>query len=333
MRGLRVHGGPGADGPARFDFSTTANACGPQPAAWQAVRRADRRHYPDPEGRALRERLAALHGVGAERVLLAASASEFIFRCTAVADPGAVRVPRFGFGDYAAAAHAFDKAVVHDVDPRRERRVALAWFADPGSPLGQPEAAPPTLPDDQVLQVLDRACAPLRLQGRSAWPAAAARAVFQLWSPNKALGLTGVRGAYAIAPARSRWTGRLQAACPSWPLGADGAAMLAAWTEPAVQRWVAASRLRLRGWQRSQQALLAALGFEPLPSVANFFVVRPPARVGMRRVEQALAAEGLRWRDTLSFGLPGAWRVSVQPPRAQQALRACLSRALEPCPR
>ena len=75
---VHVHGGPDALGVPVHDFSTNANACGPCPQALAAVRDADAAHYPDPSYLALRSRLAAFHGVAPARVLLAASASEFI---------------------------------------------------------------------------------------------------------------------------------------------------------------------------------------------------------------------------------------------------------------
>jgi histidinol-phosphate/aromatic aminotransferase/cobyric acid decarboxylase-like protein len=105
----RVHGGPGAQGPVRWDFSTNAHAAGPCPAALQSVQLADPCRYPDPGCDALRERLANWHGVAPQRIVLAASASEFIQRITAVSSrlwPGAVAVPALAYGDYAAAAHA-----------------------------------------------------------------------------------------------------------------------------------------------------------------------------------------------------------------------------------
>jgi histidinol-phosphate aminotransferase len=40
---------------------------------------------------------------------------------------------------------------------------------------------------------------PLRLDGRP-WPPPGRLGLWQLWTPNKALGLTGVRAAYAMAP-------------------------------------------------------------------------------------------------------------------------------------
>ena len=66
-------------------------------------------------------------------------------------------------------------------------------------------------------------------------------AVFVLHGPNKALGLCGLRGAYAIAPEQRRvgydaaaWCAALAAAEPSWPLGAHAVTMLEAWTDPTV---------------------------------------------------------------------------------------------------
>ena len=77
------HGGPDARGAAEHDFSTNANALGPCPQVQAEVQRADARHYPDPCYRALRERLADLHGVQPPRIHLAASGSEFIMRMNA----------------------------------------------------------------------------------------------------------------------------------------------------------------------------------------------------------------------------------------------------------
>ena len=104
----RVHGGPDARGAARWDFSTNANACGPCPVALQAVNKADATRYPDPAYARLREALARFHEVDAQRIVIAGSGSEFIFRFTAWAAEhvDVVSVPDFAYGDYAAAANA-----------------------------------------------------------------------------------------------------------------------------------------------------------------------------------------------------------------------------------
>ena len=102
-----VHGGPDALGVPAHDFSTNSNACGPCPAALSALQQADATRYPDPAYTALREGLGAFHGVTPARIVLAASASEFIHRITALAaQQGAVQVavPPHSYGDYAQAA-------------------------------------------------------------------------------------------------------------------------------------------------------------------------------------------------------------------------------------
>ncbi len=80
------------------------------------------------------------------------------------------------------------------------------------------------------MAVLDLAYAPLRLSGTSPWSAAQRDQAWQLWTPNKALGLTGVRAAYAIAPLGAEAAAQqVQQLCPSWPVGAHGVALLQAW--------------------------------------------------------------------------------------------------------
>lgn len=329
----RQHGGPGARGPVRWDFSTNANAAGPCPTALRAVQQADPCRYPDPGYHALRERLAAWHGVAPQRILLAASASEFIQRITAVSGrlaPGAVAVPPLAYGDYAVAAHAFGReTLLADASaPTASGHAAptLRWCTDPGSPLGQPQ--PPPAEPGQLITVLDGAYAPLRLHAASTWPQAALDAVFQLHSPNKALGLPGLRGAYVMAPAAAQQHAllidALRAAEPSWPLGAHAVALLTAWTERATQAWLAASLTALRTWRDELRSGLHALGLAPQPSVTPFLCARRP----LAATDDWLHRRGLAVRCTASFGLPGQMRMSAQPPEATAALLSSLRQAL-----
>lgn len=335
----RVHGGPDGGDPVRFDFSTNANACGPCPAALAAVQSADASRYPDPRYTALRERLAAFHGVAPGRILPAASASEAIFRITAWAAQCGIRqarIPAHAYGDYATAAAAWRMAV-HRADAAPASRQtnsplsphfaegvadadgpALVWACDPSSPRGQSEPVPAAGPGD--LLVLDRAYAPLRLSGTSAWTPADLDRAWQLWSPNKALGLTGLRAAYAIAPPGSGAAlAALEALAPSWPVGAHGVALLQAWCEEGTQQWLAESLATLRAWKTRQQGICHALGWTVLPSDTPFFCAQLPLSPARAT---ALRRAGIQLRDASSFGLPGHARLSVQPPAAQDALAA-----------
>lgn len=320
----RIHGGPDGQGAPLYDFSTNSNACGPCPRTLAAVQACDASRYPDPGYTELKTQLAAFHGVQPSRILLAGSASEFIFRITAwVAQQGGktVQVPAHAYGDYAQAAHAWGLSVVRVGE---KESIALQWQADPSSPLGQSDAAALAL-DPATVQVLDCAYAPLRLSGLSAWTAQQHDAVWQLYTPNKALGLTGLRAAYAIAPLDAvQQVAALERLCASWPVGAHGVALLQSWVQPDVQGWLADSHARLRVLKQRQIAVLEELGWRCLPSDTNFFCARPPGAVdaqALGRVLQQLRQDhGIKLRDAASFGLPGSVRLSVQQPASQDAL-------------
>lgn len=312
----RVHGGPGPTGPARWDFSTNANACGPCPVALAAVQTADPTRYPDPSYTALRTVLGRFHGVDPGRLVLAASASEAIVRLTAWAVRQGARHaawPAHAYGDYAHAASAWGLSWPASAP---EEPVDLRWWCDPSSPLGQTVdlAAEPL---GRLLTVLDCAYAPLRLTPHP--PFRLPDAVWQMWTPNKALGLTGLRGAYLIAPTEAEATA-LERLGPSWPLGSHAVAMLHAWVDPAAQHWLDDARQTLRTWKAQLLTTLLEHGWHTLPSDANFVCARPPQPLD----PAALAAHGVQLRDATSFGLPGWWRLGVLPSPALAALRAAL---------
>lgn len=341
------HGGPDAHGIVRFDFSTNGNATGPLSSVARAVARADRARYPDPAYRALREQLAAWHRVDAERIVVAGSGSELIHRLTHVAAVAAgVRravLPSPGYGDYAAAAalaglatafrpteigirgwradgEAASLDAVHDPVPAAGD---LCWITEPmnptGSTLGRTLATAVTSAVDAgAIPVLDLAYQPLRLDD----PALAPQVdmAWQLWSPNKACGLTGIRAAYAIAPRGSTTLVQaLRAYAPSWVVGADGVAMLSAFATPAAHDELGLRLRRLRAWRDALATTLRGAGWRvhDSRSVAPFFVAQAPTGIDV----PALRARSIKLRCTDDMGLPGWLRLSAQPPAAVRALR------------
>lgn len=335
----RIHGGPDAQGAPLYDFSSNSNACGPCPQVLAAVQAADAARYPDATYTGLRAALARFHGVALWRVVLAGSASEFIFRITAWVKgqgaqqaPRTVCLPRHAYGDYAHAALVWGLQTGHDPDA-----AALVWACEPSSPIGQAHTTWPAwvhLGADGALHtssaapeplcntvVLDSAYAPLRLGGTPSLSDAQRAKVWQLFSPNKALGLTGVRAAYAIAPADAPQAAtQLDALAPSWVLGAHGVALLMAWTQADTQAWLHGSLQTLRGWKQRQVQGLQALGWTVQPSDTPFFCAQPPQGVNAVALCAQLRAQGIKLRDATSFGLPGWVRLGVLPPQAQEAL-------------
>lgn len=331
-----THGGPDALGVPLHDLSTNVNACGPYPPARRALQAADARHYPDPAYTALSVQLAAWHGVAPTRIVMAASGSEFIQRIsTAVAlqagQGAAVWLPAHAYGDYARAAQAAGLRRVDDA-----AQAALLWACEPSSPLGQPQAGlaaqVAVLRAAQTL-VLDQAYEPLRLSGAPSLDADALDSVWRLITPNKALGLTGVRAAYAIAPrhANSALLARVRALAPSWPVGTHGVALLEQWASVPAHDWLAACRDTLRAWTARQIGLLQAAGWRVELSDANFLVAARACQEsadGLFDLQSQLRhwrTQGIKLRDCTSFGLPGRVRMAVVAPDVQDALIKALT--------
>lgn len=330
----RTHGGPDALGSVKHDFSTNSNACGPCPFSALAISEADATRYPDPSYRVLRQQLADFHSVEYSRIVLAASASEFIFRFSAWlalsskhgdSSKARVFIPQLAYGDYGYAAQAWGLEVVNDCNSAN-----LVWACDPSSPLGQSLCEAPqwlTRSESQVNSpgqhvVLDCAYAPLRLEGESAFNEKQRSMVWQLFTPNKALGLTGIRAAYAVAPIHAEEAAKaLEERCASWPIGAHGVAMLQSWVSLETQSWVAESRLILAAWKIRQINMLESLGWKCLPSISNFFCAQPPIAFEV----ETLRGCGIKLRDTRSLGLPRYFRLGVLPPASQDVLKFALS--------
>ena len=176
--------------------------------------------------------------------------------------------------------------------------------------------------------MLDCAYAPLRLQGAPSLSAQQRDRVWQLFSPNKALGLTGVRASYAIAPLAAQAAAeKLDALAPSWVIGAHGVAMLQAWTRSDTQAWLHTSLRTLQDWKVRQEQVLQSLGWTVLTSDATFFCAQLPAGVDVRALCTQLRAQGIQLRDATSFGLPGWVRLGTLPPQAQDALVEALEMA------
>lgn len=321
-----IHGGTDALGVPTHDFSTNRNACGPCPAAVDALQAAHVAQYPDPHYTALRAQLAAFHGVEPRRIVMGGSSSELIHRLTQHAvrsGAKAITLPRHHYGDYAQAARVWNL----ELQARSVESAGLQWACEPSSPLGQLDDIWPAW--QQPLQnrewrVLDCAYRPLWLEGVA--PERGMDSVWQLWTPNKALGMTGVRAAYAIAPlaVQEPELATLRALAPSWVVGAHGVAMLQAWTTAAVQDWLAHSLQALRVWKAQQLQLCEQLGWQVVAGhQANYFVARwPDAFHGPAMVQRLaiLRGQGIKLRDCESFGLPGSVRLGVLAPASQTAL-------------
>jgi histidinol-phosphate aminotransferase len=151
--------------------------------------------------------------------------------------------------------------------------------------------------------------------------AAAARA-YRLYSPNKAFGLTGVRGAYLITPRTDQHLANL---APSWVIGRDAVALLESATELRARRWLEQGMPQLKRWRARLARSLEQLGLSVRESPATFLLAKVGNASG---VTAHLRRHDVRVRDGTSFGLRQWIRLSAQPPGAQKALLTALKDAL-----
>jgi histidinol-phosphate aminotransferase len=322
-----VHGGTDAFPEPRYDFSSNANALGPCPSVLAAVRSADVTRYPDPCYTELRTKLAAYHRTTPDRIVVGAGASELILRLIRRID-GAVQQLAPTFSEYARGARLARRRLISARSPTtfvsaQTKYPGIGFICWPNNPTGElwplnfvsaAAAAGPL--------VVDMAYAPLCETQHTASIEAATAGAYRLYSPNKAFGLTGVRGAYLITPNVDRHLINL---APSWVIGPDAVAFLEAACEPRAREWLAQGIPQLRRWRARIAFSLQQLGVSVRESPATFLL----AKVGdAARIAGELRDREVRVRDCSSFGLPEWIRLSAQPPSAQKALLAALKSVL-----
>lgn len=324
------HGGTDRLGVPRWDFSSNANAVAiktlPPKKLISKILNTPINFYPDPNYINLKQKLAQWHKVAPWQILIAGSGSEFINRLTTVIahnNPQAkVYVPASAYGDYAKAAiiNNLEVVEINNHNIHKTKKDDLIWHAEPSSPYGQLSAAPEIACG---LLIIDRVYSPLILEGKihptppNAW---------ELHSPNKALGLLAIRGAYVIAPDNDSvkvLVGKINDASPSWVIGAQAVTMLECWVEFNTQKWLSKCKLILTNWKKQQIKQLQKLGWQCLESVTPFFLVSWKGSVNPARRKTILAQlrnKNIKLRDAKGLGAEGYIRVSVQHPRAQKQL-------------
>jgi histidinol-phosphate aminotransferase len=322
-----VHGGTDSLPEPRHDFSSNANPLGPCPSVLAAVRSADVTRYPDPMYTNVRATLAAHHQTTPERIVVGAGASELILRLIRHID-GPVLQLAPTFSEYARGARLAGRRLISARSPdaflhAQSMNPGLGFVCWPNNPTGDLWATDfVSAASTAGPLVVDMAYAPLCDAHHAAAIEAAAAAAYRLYSPNKAFGLTGVRGAYLITP---RTDQHLTNMAPSWVIGRDAVAMLESATEQRARLWLKHGMPQLRRWRARLARSLEQLGLSVRESPATFLL----ANVGnATRVTAHLRRHDVRVRDGSSFGLRQWIRLSAQPPGAQRALLAALKSAL-----
>jgi len=276
-------------------LNTNESPYGPSPRAIEAMRAAageSLRLYPDPASTALREQLAAYHGVSADQVFVGNGSDEVL----AFAFVGLLRreapllFPDVTYSFYPVWARLFDVPVervpldegfrVRLADYRR--RAGAIILANPNAPTGialsRAEIAELAGEHPDIPVVIDEAY--VDFGGETALPLVADHPnllVTRTFSKSRAL--AGLRVGYAVGQAglaEALW--RIKDSFNSYPLGRVAEAGAVA--SVADEAYFQAMRAKVMATREAMRAGLAGMGFDVLPSAANFLFARLPGRSG-----------------------------------------------------
>ena len=326
-----------------IDFSASINPLGTPSAVREAIAGVDPAAYPDRECTALRGALSAHLGVGAESVLVGNGSTELVHLLArahlGLGSPALVFGPTFG--EYEAAALAAGATVSHALAEEgkgfrwqpsegatliRQEHPALVFLCNPNNPTGVylDESSVRRIAgalDSAGLLVVDEAYVSFVDE---AWDSTALLQlgnVALLRSMTKDYGLAGLRLGYLLAPPGV--VDRVGSLQPSWSVNA--LAQAAGVAALGCQEHLAEAREVVWKGRAYLEGELSNMGLAPVPSSANFLLVKVGGATELRR---RLLARGLCFRDCSSFGLPDYIRIAVLGPEECRRLVRELKGAL-----
>jgi histidinol-phosphate aminotransferase len=294
--------------PDLVKLNTNEHPLGPSPRALEAIRAeaADSlRLYPDPRATALRQALAAHHGVDPDQIFVGNGSDEVLAHTFAalLKQDGPLLFPDITYSFYPVYCRMFD-IVFQTVPLDAAMAVRIADYRRPAGAIILANPNAPTgiaLPAAQIAQLVDEhAGIPVVIDeayvdfgAESAVPLVATRPnLLVVHTLSKSRALAGLRVGYAIGDAALiEGLNRVKDSFNSYPLGRPAqAGAIAAIQDDA---WFQEARATVIAGRERLTTGLARLGFEVLPSAANFVFARHPEHAG-----KALAAR-LRERSII----------------------------------
>lgn len=331
-----------------LDFSASINPLGFPASARRALLGALKAisPYPDPSSAALKEALAAFHGIGVNEVVPANGSNELIAALPRLLKKGPALIVEPAFSEYkkALALEGVEaKSLVlrekdgFRLDPRRLRKAmegcSAIYIANPSNPAGvlagKDELADiiSRAKDNGALVVMDEAFADFT--GVSVIPEAIASGnVIVLRSMTKFYAMAGLRLGYAVG--ERKLMARLSAFIPAWSVNTLAAASgVAALKDRAFRK-------RTLEWLESEREFLfrglgSADGLVPFESSANYIMVRLEGGLDARDLRRSLLEkDGILVRELSSFPSlgPSFFRVAVLGRDENKKLVSALKRFL-----
>ena len=276
-------------------LNTNESPFGPSPLALEAMRTAAAdtlRLYPDPEATELREALAVHHAVSPAQVFIGNGSDEVLAHAFAalLKQPNPLLFPDVTYSFYPVWAQLFgvvfqtvplDEAMrVRVEDYRREAGAII--IANPNAPTGialsRAEIGRLVADHADIPVVIDEAY--VDFGGESAVPLIAShRNLLVVQTMSKSRALAGLRVGYALGnPGLIEALRRVKDSFNSYPLGR--VAQAGATASVRDDSYFRKNCARVAAGREAMTRELIRLGFEVLPSSANFVFARHPARGG-----------------------------------------------------
>ena len=326
-------------------LNTNESPYGPSPKALAAINslnNEDLRLYPDPEGLTLKKAIAALHGLNPNQVFLGNGSDEVLAHVFAglLKQNKPVQFPDITYSFYPVYCKLFgiDYQTIplgpeFEIDPSNYKIPnGGIIFPNPNAPTGRSIARAEiekllARNTDSVL-VIDEAyvdygtesCIPL-LQGDKC-----PENLLVVHTLSKSRALAGLRVGFALGhPSLIEGLERVKNSFNSYPLGRLAQAGAVAAIED--QTHLETSSQKVIQTRENLVSQLKALGFETLPSTANFIFTRHPQHAGVK-LYQALRDRGIIVRHFKSPRIEEFLRITIGTDEQSNELVAALQEIL-----
>ena len=326
-------------------LNTNESPYGPSPkaiAAIEAENNSDLRLYPDPEGAALKKAIATLHDLNPNQVFLGNGSDEVLAHVFAglLKQSKPVHFPEITYSFYPVYCKLF--GIEYKTVPLGQNFEINATdykipnggiiFPNPNAPTGRSLARSEietllSVNKDSVL-VIDEAyvdygtesCIPL-LRGN-----ACPENLLVVHTLSKSRALAGLRVGFAVGhPALIEGLERVKNSFNSYPLGRLAQAGAIAAIEDQVH--LEQTSKKVIQTRETLVKALNALGFETLPSTANFIFTRHPKHAGIQ-LYQALRDRGIIVRHFKSARIDEFLRITIGTDEQSDELVAALKEIL-----
>ena len=322
---------------AVLDFSVCSNPFTSPPGVKKILNTIAIEQYPDSEATELRQRLSEKLGVTPENILAGSGVVELI-RLTALTyfrqgEPVLILEPTFGEYEVACqiagakpvkqwmkAKDNFAPKIEETANLIRQQRPRAVFICNPNNPTGKylskQEIETILTASTDSLLILDEAYINFINNSWSAIALISQGNVIILRSMTKDYALAGLRLGYAVA--NKAIINSLRRVRPPWNVNliAQKAGVIAL----EDVNYLKQSQKKIKQAKQYLIDELCQLGFSPLPSDTNFFLVRV---ANAKEFRTALLKHGILVRDCTSFGLPEHIRIAPRTmPECQKLIGA-----------